>query len=103
MLVWVFKVLGLVFFGKNIREFTRTDADFFSGLFPKSKVQSPKCKVQSREVGKCEVCGEGWLEGAKFLGDDGEKQLLNYLRSTGKKVGLLLGFGKKADIKRKVF
>ncbi len=39
----------------------------------------------------------------KFLGEDGEKQLINYLRATGLEVGLLLGFGKKADFKRKVF
>lgn len=39
----------------------------------------------------------------KYLGDDGEKQLINYLRATGNEVGLLLGFGKKAEFKRKVF
>ena len=31
------------------------------------------------------------------------KQLLNYLRVTGKEVGLLLNFGRKAEIHRKVF
>ena len=43
------------------------------------------------------------IKADKFLGDDGEKQLLNYLRSTGKEVGLLLGFCKEADFKRKVW
>lgn len=31
------------------------------------------------------------------------KQLLNYLRITGKSVGLLLNFGREAEFKRKVF
>ena len=32
-----------------------------------------------------------------------EAQLLNYLKATGNGVGLLLNFGRKAEIKRKVF
>jgi GxxExxY protein len=32
-----------------------------------------------------------------------ESQLLNYLKSTDKEVGLLLNFGKRAEIKRKMF
>ena len=32
-----------------------------------------------------------------------ENQLLNYLRATGKSVGLVLNFGKKAEVKRRVF
>jgi GxxExxY protein len=32
-----------------------------------------------------------------------ENQLLNYLTSTDKEVGLLLNFGEKAEIKRKVY
>ncbi len=43
------------------------------------------------------------IKADRFLGEDGEKQLINYLRATGKEVGLLLGFCKKADFKRKVF
>ncbi len=37
------------------------------------------------------------------LGVSDESQLLNYLRCTGLEVGLLLNFGKKAEVKRKVF
>lgn len=37
------------------------------------------------------------------LGENDEKQLLNYLRATDKDVGLLLNFGEKADVKRKVY
>ena len=32
-----------------------------------------------------------------------EAQLLNYLKATGKDVGLLLNFGKEADFKRRIF
>ncbi|MCK4649606.1 GxxExxY protein [Candidatus Pacearchaeota archaeon] len=37
------------------------------------------------------------------LGVSDESQLLNYLRCTGKEVGLLLNFGKKAEVRRRVF
>ncbi|MBT6690676.1 GxxExxY protein [archaeon] len=37
------------------------------------------------------------------LGVSDESQLLNYLRCTGKDVGLLLNFGKEAEVKRKVW
>lgn len=37
------------------------------------------------------------------LGVADESQLLNYLRCTGKDVGLLLNFGRKAEVKRKIF
>ena len=37
------------------------------------------------------------------LGVSDESQLLNYLRCTEKSVGLLLNFGEKAEVKRKVF
>ena len=32
-----------------------------------------------------------------------EAQLLNYLKATGKKVGLILNFGKKAQVRRRIF
>jgi len=32
-----------------------------------------------------------------------EAQLLNYLKATGKSVGLILNFGKKAEVRRRVF
>lgn len=43
------------------------------------------------------------IKADKYLGEDVEKQLLNYLRATGLEVGLVLGFGKEAEVKRKVF
>jgi len=38
----------------------------------------------------------------ELSGADG-KQLLNYLRATDKEVGLLLNFGQKPEVKRKVY
>jgi len=37
------------------------------------------------------------------LGDSDGKQLLNYLRATDKDVGLVLNFGRKPEVKRKIF
>ena len=43
------------------------------------------------------------VKAIRELTDCDGKQLLNYLRITGKEVGLLLNFGRKAEIKRRVF
>jgi len=43
------------------------------------------------------------IKAARNLGLDNEAQLLNYLKATDKEVGLLLNFGLKPEIKRKVF
>ena len=43
------------------------------------------------------------LKSKKILIKQDEAQLLNYLNATNKEVGLLLNFGKKAEIIRKVF
>jgi GxxExxY protein len=43
------------------------------------------------------------LKAARQLADEHEAQLLNYLKATPIEVGLLLNFGPKADIKRKVY
>jgi len=43
------------------------------------------------------------IKAIRELTDCDGKQLLNYLRVTGKNVGLLLNFGRKAEIKRKIF
>ena len=43
------------------------------------------------------------LKAARQLADEHEAQLLNYLKATTIEVGLLLNFGPKADIKRKVY
>ncbi len=39
----------------------------------------------------------------KILSSSDENQLLNYLTSTDKEVGLVLNFGEKAEVKRKVY
>ena len=43
------------------------------------------------------------IKAAKNLVIDNEAQLLNYLKATNIEVGLLLNFGPKPEIKRKVF
>ena len=43
------------------------------------------------------------LKAAETICDEHETQLLNYLKATDIKVGLLINFGKKAEIKRKIF
>jgi GxxExxY protein len=40
---------------------------------------------------------------AKSIAEDHEAQLINYLKATGRRVGLLLCFGPRAEFRRKVF
>ena len=43
------------------------------------------------------------IKAVESLGDAHEAQLLNYLRSTNLEVGLLLNFGPKPQVKRRIF
>ncbi len=43
------------------------------------------------------------IKAARNLASENEAQLLNYLKATDIEVGLLLNFGPKPEIKRKVF
>jgi GxxExxY protein len=43
------------------------------------------------------------IKAAKTLSKEHEAQLLNYLKASGIEVGLLLNFGPKPEIKRKIF
>jgi len=43
------------------------------------------------------------IKAAKSLAIENEAQLLNYLKATEIEVGLLLNFGPKPDLKRKIF
>ena len=43
------------------------------------------------------------IKAAEALIEEHELQLINYLRATDMEVGLLLNFGKKPEIRRKVF
>ena len=43
------------------------------------------------------------LKAVEFLAEEHELQLINYLKATDKEIGLLLNFGKKPEIKRKIF
>lgn len=43
------------------------------------------------------------IKAAELLKEEFEYQLVNYLKATKIQVGLILNFGKKAEIKRKIF
>ena len=43
------------------------------------------------------------LKAIETLTEDNEHQLINYLKATNIEVGLLLNFGKKPQVKRKIF
>ena len=43
------------------------------------------------------------LKSTNYLADEHMAQLLNYLKATGREIGLLLNFGPKPEIRRKVF
>lgn len=43
------------------------------------------------------------LKAAEFICEEHEYQLINYLKATDIELGLLLNFGKKPEIKRKIF
>ncbi len=43
------------------------------------------------------------IKAVEFLVPEHEHQLINYLKATDFEVGLLLNFGKKPEIKRKIF
>jgi len=43
------------------------------------------------------------LKAAEYLIEEHELQLINYLKATTIEVGLLLNFGKKPEIRRKIF
>jgi len=43
------------------------------------------------------------LKATQFLLSEHEMQLMNYLKATDIEIGLLLNFGKKAQIKRKIY
>lgn len=43
------------------------------------------------------------VKACKVLLDEHENQLLNYLRATEIEVGLLLNYGKKPELRRKIF
>jgi GxxExxY protein len=43
------------------------------------------------------------LKAAEFVAQEHELQLINYLKATDLEVGILLNFGKKPEIRRKIF
>ncbi len=43
------------------------------------------------------------IKAAEAIAPEHEAQLLNYLRATGKEVGLILNFGPKPQVRRKIY
>ena len=43
------------------------------------------------------------LKATEYLIEENESQLINYLKATEMEVGLLLNFGKKPEVKRKIY
>jgi len=43
------------------------------------------------------------LKAVEYLAEEHELQLINYLKATNIEIGLLLNFGKKPEIRRKIF
>jgi len=78
------------------------------GLFVKAQ-QPIKVFYEEKEIGfyiadiVINDCVILEIKAAEALCEEHEAQLLNYLKATEIEVGLLLNFGKKAEIKRKVF
>jgi GxxExxY protein len=78
------------------------------GLFVEKQKQI-RIYYEGREVGEyfadliVEECVIVELKAAESLCEEHEFQLINYLKATEIEVGVLLNFGKKPEIKRKVF
>ncbi len=83
--------------------------EFSSMGFEVEKQRRIKVHYQGKEVGEYfadltvndQVIIE--LKAAEFLCEEYEFQLINYLKASQIEVGLLLNFGKKPELKRKVF
>ena len=78
------------------------------GLFVEKQKQI-KVFYEGKEVGEyyADLTVEGSviieLKAAENLCEEHEFQLINYLKATEIEIGLLLNFGKKPELKRKVF
>lgn len=78
------------------------------GLFVEKQGQI-KVYYEDKEVGEyfadliVDDCVIIELKAAETLCEEHEFQLINYLKATEIEVGLLLNFGKKPELKRKVF
>ena len=73
------------------------------------KQRQIKVYYEGKEVGEyfadlmVETCVIVELKAAESLCEEHEFQLINYLKATEIEVGLLLNFGRKPELKRKVF
>ena len=107
MLLHCLQYPGIRLFGKSIWEWLLIE---FHKQGIKAERQKPiKVFYDSLQVGEyfADIIVEDniiiELKAAEYLIEEHELQLINYLKATDKKIGLLLNFGKKPEFKRKIF
>ncbi len=83
----------------RIVELIIDEKDETSGIDAVSVVSSPAIESDFIALKKHEI----ELKATEYLIEENESQLINYLKATEMEVGLLLNFGKKPEVKRKVY
>ena len=103
----VYNVLGYGFLEKVYENAMFMELDSMGLIVEKQK--QIQVYYEGKEVGQyfADLVVEGdvivELKAAESLCEEHEFQLINYLKATEIEVGLLLNFGKKPELKRKVF
>jgi GxxExxY protein len=101
----------------NILGYGFLEKVYESALFNELKISGLNCERQKKidVYYKATLVGEYYadiivedkiileLKAAEAICEEHEFQLINYLKATNVEVGLLLNFGKKPEIKRKIF
>lgn len=101
----------------NILGYGFLEKVYESALFNELKISGLNCERQKKidVYYKATLVGEYYadiivedkiileLKAAEAICEEHEFQLINYLKATNVEVGLLLNFGKKTEIRRKIF
>lgn len=101
----------------NILGYGFLEKVYESALFNELKISGLNCERQKKidVYYKATLIGEYYadiivedkiileLKAAEAICEEHEFQLINYLKATNVEVGLLLNFGKKPEIRRKIF
>jgi GxxExxY protein len=101
----------------NILGYGFLEKVYESALFNELKISGLNCERQKKidVYYKATLVGEYYadiivedkiileLKASEAICEEHEFQLINYLKATNVEVGLLLNFGKKPEIKRKIF